>query len=89
MAARNNTLVLVSVRQSAPRREDASEHHFSRLSQPLLNDAKSCSLQLGKNEKEKEKEGDWRVDMKSYDRKIQSQKIKFLMTEKRKEVFFC
>ncbi len=26
--------------------------------------------------------------MKSYDRKIQSLKIKFLMTEKRKEVFF-
>ncbi len=53
------------------------------------NNAKRCSQQLGRKEKEKEKRGDWRVNMKSYDWKNQSHKIKFLMTEKRKGVFFA
>ncbi len=76
--------VQTSVRESAPGREDASEPHFSRLSQSLLKQRKKVQLAIGQKEK-----GDWRADMKSYDRKIQSLKIKFLITEKRKEVIFC
>ena len=66
-------LTVLSVRESAPRREDTSEHHFSRLSQSLLIRRKKLQSATGPEWKRKRRrlerrhEVVWSEDPKSED----------------------